>query len=236
MDDDNLTINTAASISLHPAMIEGIDGVDDTIRPLLQPAIDAFTDAVAGLGAIDDVRKAAKADGTMTDAARFLAVADYSDKRVPVITRKLDAAHASLARSIATTEATLNAPLEASVNSQAAQELRSIVRGMDAPARRKLVMDSINSGDKVVLSALLAAHPIQSGLSQVEMQNYTRMYREKSHPDLMTRLTVLQKAHEMIGARGGSVFTQAEKLIGIPRGELAALRLNNNRMKAALAK
>lgn len=236
MDNDEPLINTAAPFSLHPGVFEDLEGLTDDSRPFISGAVAAFTSAVNGLAAIDELRKAAVANTALTPEARILELSAFADRKVAEIAKQIDAADATLKKQIAFTESELEKPLEATVHSMTAAELRQLVRAMSAAERRKLVMDSIESNDMTVLGSVLAAHPLLSGLSAIEREEYTRRYREKSQPQLAQRLAIMLKTKELLNDRSGIVFKHAQKLVGASPSKVRELRDQQTKMQRALAR
>ena len=233
---DDLEISTDASPALHPHNFVALTaGPDDPLYSALEPAIMAFAEVSDAMTAIAGVRDALLQSKTMHKNEIVLKTADYAEKKLAVA-KSIDTAHASLKGQIAVAEAALRAPLEATVHSTAAAEIRALARDMEPGARRKLIADSIDSGDKTILSALLSAHPFTTNLTKVEVEQYTRIYRERSSPELAKRVEVLTKAVSMIHERAGLVISNADRLIGVSKGELAAIRASDAKARAALAK
>jgi hypothetical protein len=234
MDVDE--INTAAGYALQPGVFEHMEGVTDETRRFVEPAIAAFQAAVEGLGAVRDLRDLAAENASLTEEARVLRVAEFADKKVIDISKKIDFATSTLTKQIAHTETELNKPLEATVHVTASAEIRSLARAMTPGDRRALVMSSIQDGDMTILSALLTAHPLTTGLTKLEVEQFTRRYREKMQPELSSRLTLMQRALGILHERGGLVVMQAEKLIGAPRQKVNALRVQEAKFAKALAR
>jgi hypothetical protein len=188
MDDDKeLPMHTTVTLGLHPQQFQ-FEELDDATRPFVQPAIAAFSLAVTGLHAVHEARDVASRNPSLNESAVTLQVAAYADKRMAEITRAIDRASDTLKSQIAHTEQELQKPLEATVHTNTSAELRQLVRAMTAGERRKLVTDSIAANDMTVLSSVLAAHPLLSGLTVLERDQYTRLYREKTQPGLAKRL------------------------------------------------
>lgn len=97
-------------------------------------------------------------------------------------------------------------------------------------------MDAIDSNDMTVLSSMLAAHHMLSGLSPLEKEMYTRRYREKNQPDLARQLTILRRAQELLRDRSGLIRPRADKLVGANPHKVNALRNANAAFSKAMAK
>ena len=236
MQQDDIQISTVVSPALYPAVFESIEGLTEETRPLIADAIDSFQAAFEGLIAIDEVRKLAASNPALTQESRVLQVAAYSEKKVAAIHAKFDAADLNLGKKIAFIEGELRRPLEATVHTNTATEIRALVRVMSRAERTKLVSEAIASNDMTVLSSLLTAHPLLSGLTPLERDMHVRRYRETSQPGLTQRLAVMVKAKEMLNDRGGLVMKRAQELVGADRSQVAALRAAHAKFAAAMAK
>ena len=222
--NDELPVNTAAPISLHPQVFLGIEGVDDDSLPFLEASITAFDTAVQGLTAIHDARLVASKNQALTPESVILMTANYADKKVAEITHKIDAAHDQLKAHIANVEKALQHPLEASLSHPLSVEIRAFVKALPADERRKFVSDAIASNDTQALSAVLGGPQYLSGLTTVEKEQYTRLYREQAMPAMANRLKVMRAAFDILGERGGLVMAHATKLIGADRQKIKGLR------------
>lgn len=82
-------------------------------------------------------------------------------------------------------------------NASDAQELRSVIRGMDEKARSKFLSDAIEAGDGQALAAVLGAHPSLSGLT-ADMQTAYRARAMQLHtPKLLNLERTIKKARDM---------------------------------------
>jgi hypothetical protein len=107
---------------------------------------------------------------------------------------------------------------------------------MPRAERTKLVSDAIASNDMTILSSMLAAHPLLSGLTPLEREMFTRKFRETSQPGLAQRLAVMVKAKEMLNDRSGLVMKRAQELIGAKPDRVAEIRAAQAKFAAAMAK
>lgn len=234
--NDETLVSTAAPLGIHPGIFTNLDGLTDDTRPFIAPAVDAFTAAVNGLTEISELRQLAQENLSLTPEARILQTSNFADRVVANVCKQIDAADATLSKQIAFTEGELSKPLEAAVHTVTAQELRGLARSMTPDDRRKLITDSIEAGDTQVLSALLAAHPLTTGLTKVEVEVFSRKYREKAQPLLANRLAIMKKTQQLLNDRSGLVMTHAEKLVGATRAKLNALRSAEAKFSKALAR
>jgi hypothetical protein len=236
MPDDDIDISTAAPISIHPGIFTNLEGLTDDTRPFVGPAEDAFEAAVIGLTEIRELRQLAERNPALTPEARILQVSAFADRRMGDVCKQIDAADAKLKMQIDYTGGELTKPLEANVHNVAAQEIRGLVRAMKTDERRKLVTDSIASGDTQVLSALLAAHPLTTGLTTLEVETFTRLYREKAQPRMAQRLAIMKKTQQLMNDRSGLILKHAEKLVGADTKRVRAIRDADAKFSKAMAR
>ncbi len=236
MQQDNIKISTVVSPALHPAVFDSIEGLTENTRPLVADAVEAFQAAYDGLISIDDIRALAASNSALTPDAKVLQVAAFADRKVAAIAAKIDAADAKFAKQIQFVEGELQRPLEATVHTSTAAEVRALARAMPRTERVKLITDAIASNDMPILSSMLGAHPLLSGLTPLEREMFTRRYREASQPGLTQRLAVMVKAKEMLNDRSGLVMKRAQELVGADRGKVAALRAAHAKFASAMAK
>lgn len=101
MSDD---IDVRVSPDLHPAALLGLDDVTEATAPFISSTVDAFRSAYQFIGSIHDVREAAFADPTLTEAAALLKADDYARAKLAGVTKKFDAAMTNLKNGIASLE------------------------------------------------------------------------------------------------------------------------------------
>lgn len=210
-----MDINTKVSPSLHPAVIESIEGYNDETASHVADAVRAFTSAYTQLGKIHEFSEAIEPDTSLTDDAKLLNVADYAGSRMEAALRAMQNATDSLGKRIAHAEAELNAPLKATkATTGMTSEIRAHVKALPADERRAWFAEALESGDTASLEAVLAGPGYLSGLKQVEVDHYTRLYQEQQNPQMFRRLQVMKQASALLEERGSLVFTGAEKALG----------------------
>ena len=87
--------------------------------------------------------------------------------------------------------------------------------------------------DLQTLQALLGAPSYLSGLTDIEVQHYTRQLHEIQNPALAQRLKVMKNAATLLGERGGLVFREVEKAVGKPSHVIQKLRKAKNEAEQA---
>lgn len=228
-----LPMNVRVSLDIHPQAFLALEGVDDDTRTFVEPAIEAFSAAVVGLGAVYEARETASKNPALTPEAVTVKTAEFAERKMADVYKKVDAASKRLSEQIAFTESALQEPLTQSATTPMAAELRALVRGMSDGDRRKLLSDSVANSDMQVLTAVLGAHPMLSGITQVEREMFTRAYREKANPTFAKRLKVMQGAMRILDEHSGSLPLHAEKAVGANHSKVKALLAAEAKTKAA---
>lgn len=139
-----------------------------------------------------------------------------------------------LDKQIAHFEQELSQPLESRAAVTIAAEVRKYVKDMTVEARHKFLQQAIDDADHITASAVLGAPPYLSGLDANFQKTYTRMWHERTSPDLATKLKAVRGAKAVIEQRGGLIFKEVEKAMGAPWARVQALREGNDKALAAL--
>jgi len=219
-----LEIRADTTPTLHPGMLHHLDGYDKDTQGFVETAEMAFTAAYEGIGAVHAARKGAEQNPTLNDAARLIVVADFAENHLTKILLKIDQATAVLKRSVASVNATLNAPIEGAATGGMTSEIRAHAKTLTRQDRTALLANAVNARDTKTLAALLGAPPFLSGLSDAEANLYRRQFHEAIHPDLIKRLKVMEGALSLLYKNGGLVFHEMEKAVGAGADKVAAIR------------
>lgn len=228
-----MAISKDVSISLHPDNLLSIDGCNEETLPYISSAVTAFDAAYQGLDSIHKAREAAATNPTLNDVGRLLVVAEFAEKKQLSITRGIDSAMSNLKKGIDAIDMQLSTPFEASAGTSISAEIRAHVKAMPIGERTKFLVTAQRDGDTKTLRAVLGAPAYLSGLTNEEATIRTRQYHEANSPELARRLSVMKKAHDMLGERGGLVLSETEKAIGEPWSKVNSLRVSKNRAEAA---
>lgn len=207
-------INSLVSADLHPENVEHLDGYDDDTAVFLGSTRDAFDTAYKFIGAIYEVREAALGDPTLTPAAAILKTDEFASKRLSSVTKLFDSTVASLGKSIASYEQELTAPVLEKGAKLVAQEVRSHLKGLKPEERHKVIQEAHDSGNEVVMCALLGAPALLSGITDEMQAVYLRFWREKTEPVKAQRLRAMRAGKERLETRGGLVLTEMVKAVG----------------------
>ncbi|WP_454756890.1 hypothetical protein [Cupriavidus campinensis] len=227
-----MDINTDVTPSLHPSVIEAVDGYEQHMAYVVE-ARNAFDEAYKALSTIHNARRAVADDPTMTDTAKLLAVAEFADKHSDKLFRRFDGAVARLTLTVRDHESKLTAPVQQAAAAPVAAEIRAHVKAMNQGERASFLNDALRVGDTQTITAVLGAPAYLSGLTEVEKQVHTRAYHAKANPDLSARLAIMTKAKELLEQRGALMHGEIEKSIGGSWAKVAAARQASNKAKAA---
>lgn len=224
---------TRPSPTLNVGNIEAIEGFDDDTKGYVADAQTAFDTMHKAVEKIIEAREASKRNPTWNEAAQIINTAVLADKVTTQTTALVQNAYKALEKRIAHVEGELKQPLDASVASPFATEVRNHAKGLTAAKRNEFVMDLIAAGDAKSLGALLAAPGFLSGLSEEQVRVFTEQHNRKAQPLLAKRLAVMQKAYEKLADAGSLFIVQAEKAQGVNATVVARLRAAQSKAEAA---
>lgn len=178
------------------------------------PAVTALDAMHAALASIIDARGKSERDPTLvhSQASQVLAVADYADKQIDAVTRKVDAAHQHIQAQITAAEAELSKSIPAS-GTPLSGEVRAHAKAQKNPVQ--FVSQLIADGDEQSVSAILGAPAYLSGLTNDMRAALTRAWHSKRNPALTAKLTLLQATDERLSRAGSAFVTSAEKAQGV---------------------
>lgn len=209
MSDD---IDVRVSPDLHPSALLGLDDVTEATAPFISSTVDAFRSAYQFIGSIHDVREAAFADPTLTEAAALLKADDYARAKLAGVTKKFDAAMTNLKNGIASLEGMLAEPVKERASVMISGEVRATLKASDK--RTEILERALAEQDHEVLSAALGGPAMLSGLSKEQHAFFLRRYNEMRDPERCARLKAMVAAQAHITKRGAGLFAQVEKAVG----------------------
>lgn len=229
---DNL--DTRVSPSLDPETYRLIEGYEEHSQ-FCGGVVNAMNDATVTLGKLHDARALADRNPAWTEEQKILHVGREADAHKHRILKKIDSEAATLAATIAHTEAQLMQPLteQAGLGSLNG-EVRSFVRGLDRSEREAFMTEAFERDDDATLTAVLGAQPFLSGLTPLDHEHYLRQYHTKKRPDLVRRLDVMNRFRERLDRIGPIIHAQFEKAVGARPGVVSALNRANEQALAAL--
>ncbi|MDE9450806.1 hypothetical protein J3R80_10050 [Aliiroseovarius sp. Z3] len=205
-------INTSITADLHPDTFRSQVGADDDTAPFIAPAVEAFESAYSYLGSIYAVREAAFSDPTLTPEAALLRTDDHAAAKLAAVTQKFDSTIAQFTRSIKSLEADLSASVKEQAGKMVSGEVRALMQ--KSSDRVALLEKALAEKDEEVLSAVLGAPPMLSGLSKELHATFLRAYNQMRKPETTKRLNALTAARTQLENKGGLVLREMEKAVG----------------------
>ncbi|MCG2841367.1 hypothetical protein L6Q21_10280 [Sandaracinobacter sp. RS1-74] len=207
-------IDHRVSGSLHPDIVNNVEGYDEETSSILAGVRAAFAEAYRHFGQLHDAAQAAKEDPTLTEAAQLLQTADFGSKVIAVVAPKFDSARKNLESVVEGIEREFSAPLEGQTHGVLSGEIRSFCKGLDTGERMDFVRKAILDGDTRSASAVLGAPAYLSGLTPEMQQVLTRMFHAHHHPLQEKRLKVAKAGLELLDRNAGLIFKEVEKAVG----------------------
>lgn len=86
------------------------------------------------------------------------------------------------------------------------------------------VSAAINKGDAETAAAVLMAPAFLSGINEQMQATFLRMWHEKNNPVAAKRQRAMRAALDLVGQRGGLLFKELEKAVGVPPHRVQALK------------
>lgn len=209
MSDD---IDIRVSADLHPGTVLGLEDVTEATAPFISSTVDAFRSAYQFIGTLHDVRDAAFADPTLTEAAALLKTDDYARSKLAGVTKKFDAAMTHLKNGIASIKAEMSQPVKERASVMISGEVRAALKASDK--RTEILERALAEQDHEVLSAALGGPPMLSGLTKEQHAFFLRHYNEMREPEKSARLRAMIAARDHIMSRPMLLFKQMEKAVG----------------------
>lgn len=205
-------LNAAVAADLHPDTVTAQIGADADTASYVASAVEAFEGAYSYLTGIYAVREAAFSDPTLTPEAALLRVDDHANAKLAAVTKRFDS---TVARYTTTINA-LEADLSSSVKEQAGKMVSGEVRAlMQKSADRVALMEkALAEKDEEVLSAVLGAPPMLSGLTKEIHATFLRAFNEQRKPETTKRLKALTAARTQLENKGGLVIREMERAVG----------------------
>ncbi len=231
----SVQIDTRVTPSLHPANVANIDGYSDATKGYVEGAERAFHEAYTGVGAVYDAKEAMRRDLSLTEAGRTIKVDDMAQRVFKKVAALFDAQSANLSKGIAMIEEKLTAPVTARAAHPIGAEVRAHVRAMSESDRSGFVIQAINSGDEVTVTAVLGGPSYLSGIRPEVQSALLRMWHEKAAPEEAARLKVMQGALKLLSSRGGMIFTALEQAVGAHPDGVRKMREAKAKADKALA-
>jgi hypothetical protein len=217
-------VNSLVSPSLHPDNVKALPDYDDDTAAVLAPTETAFSEAYEGLLKVHDAREKAKTNPTWNEAQQVIHTQELADKVFARVAKAMDGTRANLEKGIAHLEQELTQPVTSRAAAPIAAEIRAHVKSLPTSKLHSFIQNAIDTDDHDTVTAVLGAPPYLSGLTPEFQKTYLRFYRERTEPDKAKRLRAMQGAKAMIEERGGLVFKELEKAVGMPPHKVKKLR------------
>lgn len=217
-------VSIDVSPSLHPENVKALPDYDSQTEAVLAPTMTAFDEAYQAVIAVHAAREAAKTNPAWNEAQVVIETDNLARRKTEQVTRTFDAVRGNLVKGIAHIEAELSAPMTAKAAATVATEIRAFVRDMSTEAKHKFIQEALDSSDEVTISSVLSAPPYLSGLTADFQKTYTRMWHERTSPDMAKRLRAMVGAKELIERNAPLLFGAMEKAVGAPPHKARALR------------
>ncbi|MGY6551812.1 MAG: hypothetical protein ACXIT4_07935 [Erythrobacter sp.] len=228
-------IDTRISPALHPVNVQKLDGYSEETAGILAMTESAFAHAYEQLAKVFDVGDTVRADPTLTEAAAVLKIADYADKAFVGIAQRFDAATANLKTIVASIESNLTAPVESRASNTLSAEIRAYCKSLPDGERMSFVVKAIKDNDTRSATAVLGAPAYLSGLTNDMQAVLTRQFHETHEPLKAKRLKAAKAGLDLIGERGGLVFSVIQKAVKADPQKVAKLRAAAAKTAKALA-
>jgi len=217
-------VSTKVTPALHPDHVTRISGYDDETAPVLAQTLNAFDEAYQGVQKVHEARDKAKMNPTWNHAMQIIHTQELADKVSARVAKAMDTTRANLVKGIEHLEKQLSAPVESRASHPIAQEIRAHIKSLPAGQRMPFIKEAIDAGDHDTAHAALGTVPYLSGIDVKTQAILTRMYHEKANPHLAKRLKAMTGAKALIEERGGLVFGELEKAVGVPPHKVKQLR------------
>lgn len=228
------TVDTRVSPSLHPDNVKQIEGYEESAA-LLNPTLDAFATAYAGIGAVYEARDKAKSNPTWNENQQIIHTSDLAEKYQTSICKTFDNVRANLQKQVDHFEQELSIPLVNQAGVGISSEIRKYAKELTTEERHAFIREAIDSGDRITVGAVLGAPAYLSGLDSNFSKTYSRMWNERSAPDIARKLKAVQAAKQMIEDRAALVFNQLEHAVGATSSKARELREAQKNAEKAFA-
>lgn len=231
----NTNIDVRVTASLHPDTVKAVDGYDDDTAPLLASTERAFQEAYTSVGLIYEARDKAANNPTWNASQVAIETDTYAQKHLGKVCKSFDDALAVVTKGIEHIERELSTPLTSQASLSLASEIRAHIKSLPQDKRNALIASKLSSKEDLTLGAVLGAPAFLSGLDDAMQAHFTRQYRETQEPVLAKRLKALTGAKALIEQRGGLVFKEIEKAVGMSPPKVLALRQARTAAEQALS-
>lgn len=176
-------------------------------------------------------RLAVNADPSRTPKAKVLAVADYAEKQDAQLQKIFEKAADDLLKRIAHK----TKPVEEYAGiGNVTSEIRSHLKSLDRQERMAFLNEALDRGDEKSIKSILGAPSYLSGLTDLEHRHYTKLFHQKTHPEISTQIDLMSSALDKLKKAHKVIRKQFDEAIGASAVEVAKLRAANSSAEEAL--
>lgn len=215
MSDNIESIDTRVTPSFHPGTVQAIEEYDSDTASILAGTEAAFNEAYIGVGRVHDTSAASKRNPAWTEANALVETANFADKVFANVAKRFDGATKNLTSVIEGLERDLSQPLaDAGVGGMSA-EIRAYVKSLPDGSQMSFIRNAIEAGDERTVGAVLGGVAYLSGITPETQNVLLRLHHEKSNPRAAKQLRAAKAGLELLGQRGGLLFGEMEKAVGV---------------------
>jgi hypothetical protein len=158
--------------------------------------------------------RAIHADTTLSEGARHVSADQVSFKVTSKVLPVVDRANQTFQTEIKRLQLKIAAPaIDTTIKGvQLQTEIRLFLRDQAAADKRREIVRSIESGDDSVMSAILSAPAMLSGLSPAEVEAFRLTWQRKRWPAEVARIAQLEKAAGHLNTGGQLLISHQRKM------------------------
>lgn len=224
MADEIQDADTRVTPSFHAQTVRSMPEYDDDTASILAGTEAVFTEAYIAVGRVHDAREAGKTNPAWTPDNALIETQNFADKLTGNLAKRFDSATANLTRVIEGLERDLSQPLEGRGVGAMSGEIRSYVHSLPEGQRMGFIQKAIEAGDERTVGAVLGGVPYLSGITPEMQTMLLRLHHEKTNPRAAKQLRAAKAGLELIGDRGGLLFVEMEKAVGVKQAKVQQLR------------
>lgn len=217
-------IDNRVSPSLHPDVVRAMDEYDLETEGVLAPTVTFFDEMYHAVIAVHDARQAAAKNPTWNENQVLIETDRLAERKMANLAKASFALLGNLEKGIAHIEAELSAPISAKAAATVATDIRNHAKAMNTKDRHDFIQEALESRDEVTISSILGAPSYLSGLTKELQATYTRLWHERTSPDMAKRLRAFVGAQALIQRNMPILAQQLEMAVGAPPAKAKALR------------
>ena len=224
------------SLTMDPGNITSLPDFAELEGYGCKPAVEAMQALHTAVANVITAREAYATDATLTQAAAVLAIDLVHSQLIPVATRKMDAALKTLDSAITAAETNLHQAIK-DTGTPLSQEVRAHVRSLKTAERMSVLTQAINSGDAVVVGALLGCTvPMLTGLdlNAEARAALVEQWNTKRAPDAAKKLALMKAARGKLLAAGTIAVNSTESMTGSKWTTVQRLRASKAKMQTVI--